>query len=132
MAVVNFRRHRPRLFVELRRVGLGHRLCRLHARVLHRHVVGLVFDLLERRLHIGVIGAALQHRLIFQDCGRKLPHLHIRLGDALGRVDHILFAPELGVGFLENFQRLAIIGLRLGNNFEHLNRLLQLSFFAGI
>jgi len=119
-------------FIERRRVGLRHRRCRLHARVLHRHVVGLVFDLPERRLHIGVIGAALQHRFIFQDRGRKLPHLYIRLGNALGRVDHFLFAPELGVGFLENFQRLTVIGLRLGNNLEHLNRLLQLSFFAGI
>jgi len=52
------------------------------------------------------------------------------LGNAFGCFDDILLASQLGIGFLEDFKLLAIVGLRLGNHFEHLNCLQQLSFFA--
>jgi hypothetical protein len=56
--------------------------------------------------------------------------LQIRLRDALGRVDHVVLAPELRIGLLEDFQRLRVARLRLHNDLEHLNRLQQLSFFT--
>ena len=43
-----------------------------------------------------------------------------------------VFAAQLGIGLLENFQRLAVVWLRLDNDLEHLNCLLQLSFFTRI
>ena len=69
-------------------------------------------------------------RLVFENGGGKLAHLHVGLGDALGGLDDVVFAAQLGVGLLEDFQRLIILRLRLSDDLEHLNRLRQLSFFA--
>ena len=130
-AIIDFHRlGHGRLFVKFRFFRQGRQRHRLRARRLHRHVAGLVFNLLECRLHVRVVRAALQHRLIFQNGRRELALLHVRLRDPLGRVDHVLLAPQFRVSLLENFQRLAIVRLRLHNNLEHLNRLQQLSFFA--
>ena len=99
---------------------------------LRGRVAGLVLDLFQCRLHIGVVRPALQDRFIFQNRRGQLPLLEIRLRDAFGSVDYVRFAAQLRVGFLENFQRLAIVRLRLDNDLEHLNCLLQLSCFTGI
>src|ERR1039458_3397174 len=48
--LVNLRCRRARLFAKSRRVGRRHRRRRFHACGLHRHVVRLVLNLLERRL----------------------------------------------------------------------------------
>ncbi len=56
---------------------------------------------------------------------RKLPHLHIGIGD---RQD-VMTRPDRGpawVGFFQDFQRLIVTWLRLGDDFKHLDRLRQL------
>ena len=46
--------------------------------------------------------------------------------------DDLLFHAQLEIGFLEDFQGLIILRLRLSDDLEHLNRLPQLRLFARI
>ena len=93
-------------------------------------IVRLGFDLLQGRLHIRVVRAALEDGFVFEDGRRKLAHLHVGLSDAFGRADHVLLPAQLGISLFENLQRLVVVGLRLSDDFEHLNRLSQLRFFT--
>ena len=95
-----------------------------------REVVGLALDLLQRRLDVRVVGVALQDGFVFENGRGKLAHLHVGLGDALGGADDVLLAAQLGIGFLENLQRLIVLWLRLSDDFKHLNRLRQLGLFT--
>ena len=66
---------------------------------------------------------------VFEDGGGELAHLDVGLGDALGGADDILFAIQLGVSFLENFERLIVVGLCLSDSLKHLDRLNDLIMF---
>ena len=91
---------------------------------------GLVFDFLQRGLDVGIVGKALEDGFVFEDGGGKLAELDVSLGDAFGGADDVLLPAELGIGFLEDFQGLIVVRLRLSDDFKHLNRLRQLGFFA--
>ena len=91
----------------------------------------VVLDLGQRLAHVEIVGESLEKGLILHDGGAELAELDVGLGDALGGVHHVLLQPQLHVGFLEDFQRLVVERLRLSDHAEHLNRLLQLRFFAG-
>jgi hypothetical protein len=92
--------------------------------------IGLALDLPQRRQHVRVFGITLEDAFVLENRRRKLAHRHVGLGDALGGVDHVLFTTKLGVSFLENFEGLIVLRLRLSDHLEHLNRLRQLSLFA--
>src|SRR5436853_554559 len=63
-------------------------------------------------------------------CASGLLQLHVSFGDAFGSLDDVRFAPEFGVSFLEDLERLIVLWLRLSDHLEHLNRLPQLRRFA--
>jgi len=85
----------------------------------------------KRSLDVRVVRETLQHRFVFQNRGGKLPHLDVRLGNPLGGAYNVRITAELRVGFLEDFQRLIVLRLRLSDDLKHLNRLHQLALFAG-
>ena len=71
----------------------------------------------------------LKNRFVLQDGGGKLTHLHVGMGDSFGSADGIRLPPQFRVGFLEDFQRLIVVRLGLGDYLKHFNRLGQLRLF---
>jgi hypothetical protein len=72
----------------------------------------------------------LEDTLILEDRRGQLPKLHISLGNALGRVHHVMLPFQLEIGLLENLQRRIIERLTLRDNLEHLDGLRQLGNLA--
>jgi hypothetical protein len=114
------------------RLRLRRQRRRLHARGLHAAALPALSSISWSAVCTSASsGRRCKHRFVFQNRRRKLPHLRVSLAMRFEIRDDIHLAAQLGVGLLENFQRLAVVRLRLHNDLEHLNRLLQLSFFAG-
>src|SRR5437899_1583358 len=84
--------------------------------------IGLALDLSKGSQHIRVVRKPLQNAFIFEDGRGQLSHCDISLGNAFGGANDILLPAKLEVGFLKYFERLIVLGLRLSDDLEHLNR----------
>ena len=98
---------------------------------LNAKAAGLAFDFPQSDQHIRIIRVSLQNAFILQDGGGQLAQLHVGMGQPFGSRDQVPFASKLLVSFFENFQRLAVLWLRLSDDLKHLNRLRQLGFLTG-
>jgi hypothetical protein len=68
----------------------------------------------------------------FENGGGELAELDVGLGNAFGGLDDLFFHAELEVGFLEDFEGLIVLRLRLSDDLKHLNGLPQLGLFPWI
>ena len=73
-----------------------------------------------------------QDLLAFEEGARVKAIRQVRIRQPAGHAHGVVLLADLDVGLLQNIERLAVVGLCLGDNLKHLDRLQNLrALFAG-